>query len=177
MPSFNDQPRRMQTPGAAPSAPAAPPLLGTLSLLEPQYRWTRKDLFAYGTEFLTLGASTTTTNTIGIQGDTDFIVTFAMCTVTDSANTTQLTFIPQLVMLSDASSGMSFFNIPLHAMNVYGDAQNPGVFAIPRVLRAATSMSVQHQNLEATARNVRCAFMGFRSWPGTDTRDPRWQTG
>ena len=167
---------RGQFPATSPTQPAGPTLLGLLSLLEPQYRWTRKTFFGYVTEFLTLGVSATVTNQVGIQSDSDFLITYATCIVTDTTNLIQLPFIPQLVQLYDSAAGVSFFLLPEHAMNVYGDAMNPGIFAIPYVMRAASTLGVQHQNLEATARNVRCAFNGFRSYPGTDTRDPKWQT-
>lgn len=166
--------RRDQTPTA--NTPA-PPFLGMLSLLEPKYRWQRKEGFAYGTEFLPLTASLTVTNQVGIQGDSDFITVFADAVVTATDNTTQLAFVPQLVIFQDASSGYQWFNIPLHFHEVYGTAENPGVFAIPRVARANTTVAFQHQNLEATNRNVRASLIGFKSFPNTDTRDPRWQTG
>lgn len=162
--------------GGYPQGSPGPTLLGTMSLLEPQFRWTRKNTFGYVTEFLTLAASTTTTNTIAIQGDSDFIVAYAEAIVTDSNNTTLLSFVPQLVQLTDGASGMALFSSPAHFHLVYGDASNPGIFADPMVMRAAGILQVQHQNLEATARNVRCLFQGFRSYPGTDTRQERWQT-
>jgi len=166
----------LQRGGAGtPLPPPGPTLLGLLSLLQPQYRWTRKMYFVYGTDFNTLAGSTTTTNTIGIAGDSDFIVTFANCIVTDSTQLIQLPFIPQLVQLTDSSLGMAFFLTPQHANNVYGDGMNPGIFPSPYVLRQATSLAVQHQNLETTARVVRCGFMGFKSYPQTDTRYKQWQ--
>lgn len=152
-----------------------PTLMGLLSLLPPQYRWTRKNFFSYVTEFLPLTASLTITNSISIQGDSDFIITFATAVVTDTTNLIQLAFVPQLVQLTDAASGTALFSQPVHFMNVYGDAMNPGIFANPQVMRAATTLQVAHQNLEATNRNVRVAFNGFRSYPGTDTRDSKWQ--
>lgn len=167
--------RRMGNEPMANTQSPAPTLLGLLSLLPPQFRWTRKNFYGYPTEFLPLTASLTLTNQIGIQSDSDFIITYATCIVTDTTNLIQLSFIPQLVQLQDAAAGQSFFLIPVHAMNVYGDASAPGIFAVPYVMRAASTLSVQHQNLEATNRNVRCAFMGFKSYPGTDTRQAQWQ--
>lgn len=170
-----EQLRRGQSPMTQANAPG-PTLLGLLSLLPPNYRWTMKRFYGYPTEFLPLTASTTLTNQIGIQADSDFIITYATCIVTDTTNLIQLPFIPQLVQLQDAAAGSNFFLIPEHAMNVYGDATQPGIFAVPYVMRASSTLSVQHQNLEATNRNVRIAFQGFKSWPGTDTRDPKWQS-
>lgn len=163
--------------GGGPSvAPPGPTLLGLLSLLAPQYRWTRKLFFAYVTEFLPLTASLALQNTIGIAGDSDFIIAFAGAVVTDTTNLIQLPFIPQLVQLTDSAAGIAMFSMPMHAVLVYGDAQNPGVFSDPYVMRQATQLSVQETNLEATNRNVRIGFNGFKSYPGTDTRDPKWQS-
>jgi hypothetical protein len=161
--------------GSGTVAPPGPTLLGLLSLLQPQYRWTRKNFFGYVTEFLPLTASLAITNTIAIAGDSDFLITFATCVLTDTTNLVQQPFIPQLVQLTDSAAGMAFFLLPEHANNVYGDAQNPGIFAAPYVMRQATSLAVQHTNLEATNRNVRVAFNGFKSYPGTDTRYKKWQ--
>jgi hypothetical protein len=168
--------QRGQGPPLASPSGGSFTLLGLLSLLEPQFRWTSKAFFGYGTEFLTLGASKTVQNVIAIAGDTDFIITFAMARATDSTDLILLPFVPQLVQLTDQSSGIAMFLLPAHFDLVYGDAQNPGIFAVPRVMRQATTLAVQHQNLEATARNVRCSYFGFKSFPGTDTRDPRWQS-
>ncbi len=165
----------LQRGGSGMPAPPGPTLLGVLSLLPPQYRWTRKRYFGYGTNFLSLTASLTLQNVIAIAGDSDFIITFAEAIVTDTTDLINLPFIPQLVQLTDQAAGLAFFLIPLHANTVYGDAQNPGIFASPYVMRQATSLAVQHQNLEATNRNVRVAFNGFKSWPGTDTRQAKWQ--
>lgn len=156
-------------------APPGPTLLGTLSLLQPQFRWTRKNLFMYGCEFLPLTASIALTQTIGIAADSDFIITFADAIVTDTTNLIQLPFVPQLVQLTDSAAGMAFFLLPQHFNVVYGDAQNPGVWSSPYVMRQATSLLVAHTNLEATNRNVRCSFQGFKSYPNTDTRHAKWQ--
>ena len=166
----------LATGGAGtPLPPPGPTLLGLLSLLQPQYRWTRKNYFIYGVEFNTLGASATVVQTIGIAGDSDFIMTFANAICTDTTNLIQLPFVPQLVQLTDSAAGMAFYLIPQHFNVVYGDSNNPGVFPSPYVMRQATSLAVQHQNFEATARIVRTSFQGFKSYPGTDTRQKRWQ--
>ena len=165
----------MRNGGGPAAAMPGPTLLGLLSLLQPQYRWTRKLDFAYVTEFLPLTANLAIQNTIGIAGDSDFIIVFANCIVTDVTNLIQLPFIPQLVQLIDSAAGVSFFSQPKHAMLVYGEAATPGISSSPIVMRQATQLAVQHTNLEAVNRNVRCSFDGFKSYPGTDTRQARWQ--
>jgi hypothetical protein len=169
-----DQARRGESAVANINSPG-PTLLGLLSLLPPEFRWTLKNFYAYVAEMLPLVASATQNVPVGIQQDSDFIISYPTCIVTDVTNLIQVPFIPQLVQLQDAAAGASFFLNPMHAMNVYGDASQPGVFAIPYVMGRSSTLSVIHQNLEATNRNVRCSFSGFKSYPGTDTRDPRWQ--
>lgn len=154
---------------------SGPTFLGVLSLLQPQYRWTVKNYFAYNGAFQPLAGNATATVTLSIAADTDFIITYANCIVTDTTNLIQLPFIPQLVQLQDTAAGYQFFLQAAHAMTVYGDAQNPGIFAVPRVMRRATQLSVVHQNLEATSRNAFVFFNGFKSWPNTDVRQARWQ--
>lgn len=156
-------------------APPGPTLLGLLSLLQPQYRWTRKMFFGYGVEFLPLTASVALQQTVAIAGDSDFIITFAEAITTTTDNLTQLPFSPQTVQLQDTAAGLAFFLLPVHFNLVYGDAMNPGIFSSPYVMRQATQLAVTHLNLEATNRNVRATFFGFKSYPGTDTRLPQWQ--
>lgn len=166
--------QRGQSPAAGPNNPG-PTLLGLLSLLPPNFRWTLKNLYAYNTNFLPLTASQTQTNNIAIASDSHFIITYATCIVTDTANTTQISFIPQLVQLTDSSAQSNLFLSPVHAMALYGDASSPGVFAIPYIFSPGTTLGVQHQDLSGTSYNTRVAFFGFKSYPGTDTRERRWQ--
>lgn len=163
-----------QSPLANPGAPG-PTLLGLLSLLPPEFRWTLKNFYGYVAEFLPLTANLTQNVPVGIQQDSDFIITYATCTVTDVTNLISPAFVPQLVQLQDAAAGASFFLLPSHFMNVYGDAATPGIFAVPYVMGRSSTLTVIHTNLEAVNRNVRSTFNGFKSYPGTDTRDPRWQ--
>lgn len=164
-----DQIRRGQSPLAAPNQPG-PTLLGLLSLLAPQFRWTLKTFYSYPTFFNPLTASVTLTNQIQIDSQSHFILTYATCIVTDATNLIQIPFIPQLVQFIDSSSQSQLFQQATHAMNVYGDASQPGIFAIPYPISPSATFSVQHQNLEATNRLTFVALNGFKSYPGTDTR-------
>lgn len=170
-----EQERYGQSPLTQANAPG-PTLLGLLSLLPPQYRWTLKQFFAYTCNFLPLTASSTQTQQIGIQSDADFIITYALAIVTDTTNLIKLPFVPQLVTLQDSAAGLNLFSAAVHADAVFGDASNPGIFAVPYVMQRTATLSVQLQNLEATDRNVRISFCGFKSYPGTDVRNPRWQS-
>lgn len=121
-----------------------------------------KDFFAYSANFIPLAANATQTQQIQIQNDSYFIIVAASGVVTDVANTTQITFVPQLVQLKDTGSGREFFDTQVHYHNVYGTAEQPAVWAWPRLLKAGSTFSVQHQDLEGQNRNVRVTFQGFK---------------
>lgn len=146
------------------------PPAGALGWLPPMFWPQIKNFYAYVTEFLPLSASTTATNVITIQSDSYFVILYATITETTTDNATLLPFNPLLVNLTDSSSGAAFTSLPIHANNLFGDAQNPGIFTVPYIMRPGASLSVQVQNLEAVNRNVRIAFVGFKSVPGSDSR-------
>lgn len=145
-----------------------------VQMLPPIMRDTIKQYYAYTADFLPLTASLTATTPFTVQADTDFIVTHLTAVVTDTANTTFLSLVPQTVQIVDASTGMAWFNgvNGTHFNNVFGDAQNPGFLALPYYLRANSTVNVTLVNLEAVNRNVRLAFHGFKSVPGSN-----WENG
>lgn len=130
--------------------------------LPPRMRERARDFFGYTIDFVPLGASATTIQEVNIQSDSDFIVGAAVAVVTDTANTTRLGFVPQLVQLFSAGSGRNLFSNATHFENVFGTAQEPAIWPIPKLLAAGSTFSAQLQNLEATARNVRLCFLGFK---------------
>lgn len=152
------------------------PLIGLLSLLPKQYWWTYKSEFTYGTSFVPLTASLTLTSNIVIDGQTDFIVTFGMLEVRDTTNLILLSFWPQLVKLYDGAAQSQLMSAALPASHVYGGSlETPGIFATPYVFTRSTTLTVEHQNQEAVNRNVWASFAGFKSVPGSDTRQAQWQ--
>lgn len=120
------------------------------------------DYFAYGTDFLPLLASATTTNAIQINSDSAFLILSVAMVETDTANTTFLANRPLLVNLSTGGAGLNLSSIPIHADNWFGTAEQPKYFDIPKILLPNSTLNVQLQNLEATNRNVRVAFHGFK---------------
>lgn len=167
--------RRGQERQTGPDSDSSP-LIGLLGLLPKQYWWSYKSEFTYGTSFQPLAASTTSTSNIVIDGNTDFIVTFGMCEVRSSDNATLLSFWPQLVRLYDGAAQSQLMNAQLPASHVYGGSlDTPGIFAMPYIFTRSTTLTVEHQNQEATARNVWASFAGFKSVPGSDTRKAEWQ--
>lgn len=145
------------------------PLSGLLSLV-PQQLVVGRILSFYGYTFQFVGsnvlaASATGTANVGIQTDADFIVVFAGCTVTSTDDATQLGYVPQLVLLTDTGAGSQLTQTSVMYDQIYGNAQNPGIFNVPYPMRGGSTMQVTHQNLEAVNRNVRGVFQGFRSVP------------
>ena len=120
------------------------------------------DYFAYGTDFVPLAASGTSTNPIAINSDSAFFVLSAVGIETATDNTTFLTQHPLLVQLSEGGGARNFFNTPLHFDEVFGSAELPMVWPLPKLLLPNSTLNVTLQNLEATARNVRVAFHGFK---------------
>jgi hypothetical protein len=141
------------------------PTSGLLSMLPPEMRTGRiNQLFMQGFSFLTLGASATLSTNITVQSDADFVICFGMCQSTSSDNLTLQQYVPQLVQWRDNGLGLNLMDTALPFNLVYGDAQNPGCVPMPYIIRRNGTLQIQHQNLEATARNVRGAMVGFRSW-------------
>lgn len=120
------------------------------------------DFFTYGTDFLPLLASATTTQAIQINSDSAFMVLSATMVETQTDNTTFMANRPLLVTLTTGGAALSLSNQPIHADNWFGTAQEPKYWDVPKILLPNTTFNVQLQNLEATNRNVRVAFHGFK---------------
>ena len=120
------------------------------------------DYFAYGTDFTPLALSATTTNAIAINSDSAFFILAATLVETFTDNTTFMAQRPLLCQLAEAGGARNFFNTPLHVDNVFGTAELPMVWPLPKLLLPNSTFNVQLQNLEAVARNVRVAFHGFK---------------
>lgn len=120
------------------------------------------DYFVYATDFTPLGASATVTNNVNINGDSAFCILSAVLVETDTANTTFLMQRPLMFALKDSSAGREFSNVAIAADNWFGTAEEPKYWDVPKILAPNGTLSVTAQNLEATARNIRVAFHGFK---------------
>lgn len=129
----------------------------------PKARGLAIDYFAYGTDFVPLGAGATVANPINITNDSAFCILSAVMVETDISN---LVFLPQrplLASLQDSGSGRNFSSTPVHADNWFGTAEEPKYWDIPKILSPNTTFTVQLQNLDpANARNCRVTFHGFK---------------
>ena len=120
------------------------------------------DFFIYGSDFLPLPISASLTQNINIDGNSAFVICETQLVETDIIDTTFLAQRPILVNVLDTGSGRLLSNIPIHADNWFGTAQRPFQWPVPKIMAPNATMSVTLQNLEATARNVRVAFAGFK---------------
>jgi hypothetical protein len=120
------------------------------------------DYFVYGVDFEPLVASTTTTRAIQVNSDSAFMILSAVLVETDTGNTTFLANRPLLATLQTGGAALSLSNTPIHADNWFGTAQEPKYWDVPKTLLPNTTFNVTLQNLEATSRNVRVAFHGFK---------------
>lgn len=138
------------------------------STIPRKYQQRYREQFAYTLDFLPATLSTTTFGNISIQADSDFIIIAGVGVVTDVANTTRQTFVPQLYTLTDGGSGRNLTSNPIHYHNIFGTAEEPAYWPQPKVLDRGSTFTVAVQNLEATSRNVRLAFLGFKVYDMAD---------
>lgn len=133
-------------------------------LVLPQSLWPRlKDYFAYTATFNPINASATLSVQTNIQKDAAFVIIAAMATVTDSpADTTRVTFWPATVQIRDEGAGANFYDQPTHFHNVYGTAESPAYWPIPKLLQPGATLTTTFSNIEANARIVRVAYLGFK---------------
>lgn len=120
------------------------------------------DYFVYGTDFTPLSASATSTKSIQINSDSAFLVLCATLVETGTDNTTFLANRPLMANLSTGGAALNLSNTAIHVDNWFGTAEEPKYWDVPKVLLPNTTFNIQLQNLEATDRNVRVAFHGFK---------------
>ena len=120
------------------------------------------DFFIYGSDFLPLPLSASLTQNINIDGGSAFYICETQLVETDVLDTTFLAQRPLLCSVLDTGSGRILSNIAIHVDNWWGTAQRPFKWPVPKLVAPNSTLQVTLQNLEATARNVRTAFAGFK---------------
>lgn len=133
-----------------------------LAALPPEMSQRARDFFLVTAEILPLAASGSGADTISINDDADFLIVAGTGVVTSVDNATFLANVPILVELKDSGSGRDMMDAPVHWNNIFGTAQYPAIWPYPKLIRRASSLTVKCTNLEATARNVRVTFHGFK---------------
>lgn len=120
------------------------------------------DYFVYGIQFLPLTASLTLQGTANINGDSAFCILSGVLVETDTGNTTFLAQRPLLARIVDTGSGRYLSNSQIHVDNWFGTAEEPKYWDVPKIFAPNSTLGLELQNLEATDRNVRVAFHGFK---------------
>lgn len=122
------------------------------------------DDFCYVAEFLPLAASGTSQQDVQITADSHFIILYTAAIVTAVDNTTFVAIgsVPILSTWIDTGSGRQLSSAAVAFSNYFGSIQQPHVLGQPKLMRAGSTLSVKVQNLEAVARQVRCAFHGAK---------------
>lgn len=151
----------------ASQSPAITPALNPFFGLLPQELWNNaKDFFVYGLRWLPLSASTTVTQSVAIESDSDFLI----CAITGFVVQTDESTVPsngfQLIELSDDGSGRRFQNQAQHWNNIVGVGTLPAYLPFPKLVPRASTVSVTLQNLVATDYNIRLSLLGFKIFGG-----------
>ena len=131
------------------------------------------DPFVYHIDFAPATASTTTTGQFLVQSDAAFMIlrTTAVVMSTTNAGVATLqpfgsgvdaSLNPFLVTLMDQGAGRNLQSLPQNFDGIFGTAQKPYDWIVPKILDANSAFTVTLQNLSATDRNVRLDFHGAK---------------
>jgi hypothetical protein len=134
------------------------PFLFTL----PQELWNKVKEPFYHPINVTVPASLAATGDFKVDGGTWFLILGYVATVRDTTNATVVTNVPQLVQITDQGPNAKFFSQSTDFLNVFGTIQQPAFGMLPRIINPNSTVQVDLQNLEATARNVRMLFLGAK---------------
>ena len=131
-------------------------------LLAQKIRGRAVDFFVYSQQLVPLGASAMATAEIQIQNDSDFIIVAGTLASRDTGTGAIQTDTPFLVQITNGGSGRNLFDRAQDAANIFGTAQRPAWWSVPKFLQGGSTLQVSFQNIIATARNVRFAFWGLK---------------
>ena len=129
-----------------------------------------KDFFIYGSNFLSIAAGVTQSNSLNIQADSDFDLLklafasdLAAGVQTDSTRT-----IPQCTLiLLDTGSGRQLMNQGIDLTTFFGSGNEPFILPMPKRFRANTSLTLSLTNYStAQTYNVRMSLIGMKVYGG-----------
>lgn len=168
----------------APQSPLAQlrPFMSMWALLPPNYRAAEraKDVFWYGLDILPATASVTTTGTVSIGNDSDFLwcATYAVVAVS-TTDVVHGAVDALTVQFTDSGSGRNLMNQAVHIATVCQLALGGPTLAaptaagtvgptgmwFPKLLTGGTTLTVAVTNLVATDVRVRFTFAGLKIFP------------
>ncbi len=133
--------------------------------------WPYKQSFVYPATWLPIAASGTESRNIQVESDSDFWIVMATATVRDTTNAITLAQWPGTVQVRDGGSGAFWYGDAVNFDSVFGTGQFPFKLGSARKVPRSGTLGITLQNLEATARNVRVEFHGFKVYGAVPSDD------
>ena len=126
-----------------------------------------KDHYIYKAIVSSLAAAASTTVTIQLEADADFVLvkTSYFADLAGTAQTDSTRIIPLVhVQIQDSSSGRNLQNLPIPLDSMAGRGELPFVFPIPRIFKANSSIKFTFDNFSAatTYTNIELSLIGFK---------------
>jgi hypothetical protein len=140
----------------------AAPIAPWLQILPRELWGKQKDMFVGHLDFTPLAANATQSQGLNITADADFVILYGTRIVTAADNVTFIANVPELVTITDTGAGRNLMSAAVHMDELFGTAQLPAYWAFPKLIRAGSTLTATLQSLEATPRNVRLSFHGFK---------------
>lgn len=126
-----------------------------------------RDIFTYSVEFLSLAPGTSSTQSILIQADSDFIwQKAAYFADTDSDFTLDTMPVPRCsVAITDSGSNRLLMDRAVPVPSIFGRGELPFILPKERIFLARTQILVQVSNFSSTSTyNLRLAFIGQKGF-------------
>lgn len=155
--------------------PSAQPLLAPnwfLALVPRQFWNVEKRFFIYSQNFVPINAGQTLVGNIQIQDDSHFLAVAGVALVTDAATDGTVINSPsnanasgKLVLVTDVATGVPLSQVPVPLESLFGTAQLPAVWPMPRLFRKGGTIATQVASASAANHNVRISYWGIRIYP------------
>lgn len=124
-----------------------------------------REMFWYDAEFTSFTAGTSSTVSISIQADADFIIRKHTFDCRAGGNVTPYTTPSVTITLIDQGSGRQMSDIAVHIGNFFGTAQFPYILPQEKRISANSVFQVICTSLETvTSINLRLCFHGYKEY-------------
>lgn len=163
----------LYSPGAVPGLYPPGDVQGEGTWRAPYPWWYPESAKGRAIEWATLGpppflpvlAMTTDQDSFTVSTGFAFVILESQLVVRNNATGAVVTDPDALVQLQDGNGDANLFNVPQHVGNVFGSAQRPHYWQVPRILAPGTVFNVVVSNLDAVVNyRMYFAFGGFRIW-------------
>lgn len=125
-----------------------------------------QDLFTYEVDFSALANGASSTGTIQVEAQSDFLWQKAtyFADIAAAAQTDSSRIIPLCtVLLTDSGSARQLMNSAVPVSSMFGTGESPFILTVPKKFMARTSITIQVANFSAaTTYNIRLSFIGVK---------------